>query len=130
MSVRDEDGESVAFGEGGKDSVLVIDEAAFGEHQHRQGLIVFPQKFGHFPARFRPGNAANVKPVRKPWKRGKHAFHERAMPAIEGLAGIGGVFESRGEYVERVFHALGLCVDSPDLDLAQLCGRPAQAASS
>jgi len=49
---------AVALRQSRQNVVLVIDETALGQNQHRQALIGFAEEFDHFLARFWPCNAA------------------------------------------------------------------------
>lgn len=77
-----------------KNGVLVIDEAAFGENQHRQALMGFAEQVDQFLPRPGPGNSLHFEPTGQFRKRGQNALHERTVPAIEDVAGVGGVFET------------------------------------
>jgi hypothetical protein len=129
---------SVALAERGKNFVLVGDEAravvhaggepgrrVVGQHQQWQILVRLADQRHHFLARSRKGDALDVEPCGQLRKRGQHAFHQRAMPAVEGSARIGGVGEARLQQKQLV--ALERHWVPPGVRLFTLSGAPAKA---
>lgn len=65
------------------------------QHQQRQRLVFLTDQLNHGKPRPRPCDSFDIEPRSQVGKGGQHPFHKGAMPAIEPLAGIGGIFKIR-----------------------------------
>src|SRR4029077_10890742 len=77
-----------------------------GEDQRRQPLVFLSQKLNHSMAGLRVRKALDIDPARPARIERQGGLHGRAIAAEEGLAGILGVLERRGEDEERVLAEL------------------------
>src|SRR5690606_35400063 len=74
---------------------LKLGTVAILHYQQRQALVVLACQRYHALARALPVDALNIQTAAQRRKRSQHAFDERAVPAIECLAGISRIFKSR-----------------------------------
>ena len=106
----------MAFGEGLKDRVAVIDKGppvdrarlmrrgfAFGQQKHGQGLVLLTEKVNDFSAWPRPGNPPDLYIAAKLGRGSKDAFHHGARRAEIGFPRQVRVFAGN-EQVKRVGH--------------------------